>query len=302
MTLSLSEIQIRDPFILPVGSEGAYYLFGSTDADIWKGPAVGFDCYRSADLVRWDGPHPAFRPPEGFWADQNFWAPEVHEHAGRWFMFATFKADGVPRGTQALVADHPAGPYRPHSRDRLTPARWECLDGTLHVDDAGQPWLVFCHEWVQVGDGTVCAQRLTDALDDTVGDVTVLFSASEAPWAEEVHSSRHGPGHVTDGPFLHRTGDGTLLLLWASFRDGRYAQGLARSRSGHVLGPWDHVSDPLHASDGGHGMCFRTWSGDLHLALHTPNHTPAERAVLVPLVEEGGLLHVANHPTNEEAR
>src|SRR3546814_2189596 len=87
--LTLADIQIRDPFVLTVPEEGTYYLFGSTDADIWHPPATGFDCYRSTDLERWEGPIEAFRPPAGFWSDRNFWAPEVHRYAGRFFLFAT---------------------------------------------------------------------------------------------------------------------------------------------------------------------------------------------------------------------
>src|SRR5690606_17118916 len=90
---ALADIQIRDPFVLTLPGHGASFLFGSTDPDIWRAPATGFDCYRSTDLENWDGPIAAFRPPAGFWSDRNFWAPEVHESGGRFYMFATFKAD-----------------------------------------------------------------------------------------------------------------------------------------------------------------------------------------------------------------
>lgn len=292
MTLRTDEIQLRDPFVLPVPDEGAYYLFGSTDADIWKGPAVGFDCYRSTDLQSWEGPWPAFRPGEGFWADQNFWAPEVHAHGGRWYMFATFKADDRRRGTQVLVADTPRGPFVPHSDGPLTPADQECLDGTFHVDADGRPWMVFCHEWVQAGDGSICAVRLSDDLRTTVGEPVSLFTASQAPWTEPVHSPRHGTGHVTDGPFLHRLRGGTLVMVWASFAGGRYAQGQSISTTGHVTGPWRHVPEPLYVADGGHGMVFETFDERLWLTLHTPNRTPDERAVLVPLVDAGDQLRL----------
>lgn len=112
-TRRLAEIQIRDPFLLTCDAEGQYFLFGSTDEDVWNGPGVGFDCYRSDDLEEWAGPIPAFRPPPGFWADRNFWAPEVHRYQGRFYMLASFKAEGRPRGTQILVADRPEGPYPP---------------------------------------------------------------------------------------------------------------------------------------------------------------------------------------------
>ena len=37
-TLPLDDIQIRDPFVLTVPEESAYYSFASTDPGIWSGP------------------------------------------------------------------------------------------------------------------------------------------------------------------------------------------------------------------------------------------------------------------------
>lgn len=283
---ALSDIQIRDPFLLT--AEGTHYLFGSTDANIWDAPATGFDCYRSDDLVTWEGPIPAFRPPAGFWSDRNFWAPEAHAHGGAYYLFATFKAEGVCRGTQVLRADRPEGPYLPHSDGPVTPRDWECLDGTLHVDADGAPWLVFCHEWVQVMDGEIWAQRLTDDLRGATGDPVLLFRASEAPWSMPVDHPRlpaHIRAHVTDGPHLHRLTSGELIMLWSSMGASGYAMGVARSASGTVLGPWRQEDAPLWARDGGHGMIARTRDGRLLLTLHHPNTTPDERTVLRPLTE-----------------
>ena len=35
------------------------------------------------------------------------------------------------------------------------------LDGTLYVDRAGKPWMVYAHEWIQKVDGTMEAIPLT---------------------------------------------------------------------------------------------------------------------------------------------
>jgi arabinan endo-1,5-alpha-L-arabinosidase len=56
--MRLDEIQIRDPFVVTLRDEGACYLFGSTEPNIWDGPGIGFDCYRSVDLVDWESPVP----------------------------------------------------------------------------------------------------------------------------------------------------------------------------------------------------------------------------------------------------
>ncbi|WP_201305435.1 glycoside hydrolase family 43 protein [Paenibacillus puerhi] len=292
-----NNLQIRDPFVLPVEAEGNYYLFGSTDKNIW-GKGTGFDLYIGEDLERWEGPYPVFRPDEHFYSDTNFWAPEVYAYEGRYYMFATFRRkDNGLLGTAVLAADSLNGPFKPHSDGPVTPADWSSLDGTLFVDEAGEPWMVFCHEWQQVADGQVCAVRLASDLSGAIGEPVVLFSASEAPWTTSFVSERYPDqqNYVTDGPFLFHGEDGGLLMLWASFIDNRYALGVARSASGSVLGPWEHEPEALYRNDGGHAMVFRAFDGRLMLAIHTPNQTPHERPLFLELTSgPGGKWKIAN--------
>lgn len=289
--LKNSDIHIRDPFVLPIRAEKRYVLYGTTGAEAWTNAASGIDCYTGTDLQHWEGPFPAFRPPTDFWADRNFWAPEVHAYRGRYYMFASFKAEGVCRGTQILAADSPNGPFAPISDGPVTPRDWECLDGTLFVDANDQPWIVFCHEWVQVGDGEICALRLSDDLAFGIEPPRLLFHASEAPWAQEINSKGR-KGYVTDGPSLHRLANGTLIMLWSSFSTGGYTVGIAQSTTGDILGPWQQHPEPLYAGDGGHCMVFRTFDDQLCLAFHRPNPSPDERPVFVPLRETESTLEI----------
>ncbi|WP_337098530.1 glycoside hydrolase family 43 protein [Paenibacillus sp. YIM B09110] len=283
-------IQIRDPFVLRNESDQLYYLYGTTDRDTWNGPGRGFDVYRSKDLDQWEGPYPAFRPKPDFWATMNYWAPEVHQYKGQYYMLASFKANEFARGTQVLVSNEPIGPFRPHSNMPVTPKDWECLDGTLYIDETDQPWMVFCHEWTQIENGTIDAIRLTESLDGSVGDPITLFAATEATWVSEINPGV--PFYVTDGPFMHRCKDGTLLMLWSSFKDGKYAQAIAKSESGQIQGPWIQNENPLFEGDGGHGMLFKSFDGELMLALHSPNDTPNERVMFIRLREANGNLFV----------
>lgn len=259
-----AEICIRDPFVLPVVSEDKYYLYGTNSPE-------GFDCYTSTDLEHWSGPSPAFRPGQSFWANRDFWAPEVYLYRGRYYMFASFKPEGKPRFTGILVSDKPGGPFEVHSDGPVTPGDWECLDGTLYLAPDGAPWIVFCHEWVQVHDGEICAQRLTSDLKRSAGRPMVLFRASEAPWA---HARPDQTDFVTDGPFFHKAANGELLMLWSSFSPKGYTLGVARSASGRLSGPWTQDEKPLFEDDGGHGMLFRTFEGEFMLSFHAPNHGP----------------------------
>lgn len=272
--LSLSDIRIRDPFILPVPEEGRYYMYGTVES-MEPSTHRRFDTYFSKDLKEWFGPMAAFRPDETFWARRNFWAPEVYRYHDRYYMFASFIADGKRRGTQVLVADRPRGPFRPVSGGPITPRDWECLDGTLFVDDDGDPWMVFCHEWVQTKDGEMRAMRLSDDLTKAEGEPVLLFHASEAPW---VVNPGFLDGYITDGPFLYRAKTGELLMLWSSFGKSGYALGVARSASGKITGPWKQDAEPLFSADGGHAMLFSTFSGQLMLSLHQPNSYLNERA------------------------
>ena len=271
------DIRVRDPYIVPY--EGKYYLFGTTDSDPWNGPGEGFQVYVSENMENWEGPRYVFRPGPDFWGEKNFWAPEVHPYKGSWYIFASFIGSGRRRGTQILKADAITGPYAPISDGPLTPAEWECLDGTLHVDEEGNPWMVFCHEWVQIHDGEICAMPLSEDLREAIGEPVVLFRASEAPW-----EAWQDADHVTDGPFMFRGSDGCLKMIWSSFSKNGYAVGVATSLTGSVLGPWKQSAEPA-VEGGGHGMIFTDFEGKTWLTFHSPNESPEERMQLIPFAK-----------------
>ena len=282
--MKLQDIHIRDPFILLEG--GRYYLYGSRGNETW-GKATGLDVYESDDLVSWSGPSVVFTPPEGFWADMHFWAPEVHQYHGKFYMFVSFKSETACRGTQILVADTPKGPFTLHSDGPVTPRDWECLNGTLYIDRDGKPYMVFCHEWLQVKDGEMCAVRLSDDLKQAVGEPFLLFRASEPDWALKDKTE-----FVTDGPWMYRTASGKLLMLWSSSAANGYVEAIAYSDNGDVTGRWQHQKQLLFDQDGGHGMIFTSKEGKLFFILHNPNNSPMERPVILPLEERDGTLAV----------
>ena len=68
----------------------------------------------------------------------------------------------------------------------LTPNDWECLDGTLYIDESGVPYLIFCHEHGQIVDGTICYAKLTESLDALEGDVVTMFCASSCDHVDPI--------------------------------------------------------------------------------------------------------------------
>lgn len=289
--MNLEKINIRDPFILV--NEKKYYMYGTRADTCWTS-ATGFDCYISKDLENWDGPYEVFHKPKDFWADLNCWAPEVHQYNGSYYMFATFKDSQSHGGTAILKADHPLGPFIPHSEKQITPKDWECIDGTFYISPKGKPYMVFVHEWVQISDGSICAVELSQDLKQAVSQPILLFHASEANnWIVPVKNKRPGTNYVTDGPFLYRTKSGRLILLWSSFGKEGYTEALAYSDNGDITGKWTQDSRLLFKKDGGHGMIFKNLSNELYLTLHTPNEHLKEHPVFYKLEETNHTLWVS---------
>ncbi|MBC1925446.1 glycoside hydrolase family 43 protein [Listeria innocua] len=287
--MKLEEINIRDPFILPYN--GVYYLYGTRAHNCWSQPddlsTLGFDVYESIDLENWCAPKEIFRYFDGFWGDQDFWAPEVHLYQGKCYLFATFIGKNHYRGTMVLVSDSPTGPFLPHSDGVLTPKNWMCLDGTFYLDQSGQAWLIFCHEWKQITDGTICRVRLSEDLRTTIGTPEVLFAASEPKWAP-----KNGQRYVTDGPFLYRLANDELLLFWSSLVGESYLEAIAVSDNQEITGHWHNKTDLFFTDDGGHGMIFKTFDDRLMFTLHQPNEQEKEHPVFFE-IREADLLALA---------
>ena len=282
--MKIEEIHIRDPFILVDADK--YFLYGSRGDEAW-GECTGLDVYTSNDLSKWSNPVEVFSKPEDFWADMNFWAPEVHKYKGSFYMLVSFKSKDKCRGTQILISDSPMGPFRVHSEKPVTPEDWECLDGTLYIDKNGIPYMIFCHEWLQVKDGEMCAIQLSEDLTSAVDTPFLLFKASEPDWA-----IKNSPTFVTDGPFMHRLASGELLMLWSGFSENGYVEAIAYSDNGEISGKWKHKDRLLFSEGGGHGMLFTSKNGDMMFVLHSPNDTPLERPHLKKIHEENGTLAI----------
>ena len=94
----------------------------------------------------------------------------------------------------------------------------------------------------------------------------------------------------SDGPFLHRFDDGTLIMLWSPYLQDHYVVLGAVSESGTVKGPWKHMETPVFDRDGGHAMIFYDKEGRMLLSLHQPERYLDERAHFFTLEWKDGQL------------
>ena len=299
----LADVRMRDVCILADEKTKTYFAVSAGRApgkEGFRGAAVR--AFTSKDLINWEGPHIIFQTPADLWDDVNIvgiWAPEMHFYKGKYYLFLTFDTDSklseqwrdwlprVRRASQVLVSDSPLGPFKQFKNQPTLPADMMTLDGTLWEED-GAPYMVFAHEWVQITDGTIEYVRLKDDLSETVGEPKRLFQASDAPWARK---SPQWGSWVTDGPFLYKSKSGKLFMIWSSFGATGYMVGVAVSETGKLAGPWRQRSEPLYSADGGHGMLFKRFDGQLMLVLHSPNKM-TERAKLFEIEDTGETLRV----------
>ena len=271
----LEDIQLSDPFIMADEATGKYYMTG-TGGSLWI----------SDDLKTWDGPLTVAQTSPRSWMGQRpmIWAAELHKYNGKYYYFATFTNQAVSftdpdngskqprRACHILVSDRPEGPYTPvpMSDPTYLPENNVTLDASLWVEN-GQPYLMFCHEWVQTQNGTVEAIPLKPGFTGTVAEGRkLLFRAFDSPWSREKgDDGKIGPNKVTDGPYVFKTKTGRLGMIWTSWVYSDYTQGVAYSTSGKIEGPWIQQEEPITPPNYGHGMIFTTLDGRRILCCHS---------------------------------
>ena len=296
--VSVSNVSLSDPFIYAEKSDNTYYMYGS-------GGGGQVRCRASKDLKNWTEPFVVYQFPADHWAGPKApcWAAEVHKYKGKYYLFTT-SDDGKPigknilgnnyphRASQIYVADSPRGPFKDFTNNKPhTPAEWPCLDGTFWIE-GGVPYLVFCHEWTQVMNGTVEAVRLPKDLGVPKDPPFTLFKGSDAPYITE---SQPDPkkSYVTDGCFLFKTQKGKLGMIWSSWKGKDYVLMAAYSQSGKLKGPWVQDKELLFQDNGGHGMIFRTFDGKLMLSFHITDpkdERPHRKPVFMELDDSGDRL------------
>ena len=285
---------VRDPFVLL--DNGTYYLYGTGVGRDWNDTVWACFVNDSGRLSgEWKKTETLVYEKPAF-AEKQFWAPEVYKYNGAYYMFATyFSSQTCHRGTTVLKAPSPTGPFTEISDGHITPHDIDALDGTFYVDESGQPWIVFVHEWTCTDDniGRMDAAKLSDDLTHLISTPVELFRADSPSWTDY---------KVTDGCFLRKLSGGELIMTWSNFKDGQYAVGLARSENGKPDGKWLQDDDLLYEKgvadnpyDGGHGMLFTDLDGQLYLSLHSPNKPCKdckERTIFIPLEEKNATLTI----------
>jgi beta-xylosidase len=222
-----------DPFVLR--HDGAYYAYGT-------GSVVGgrvFEVLTSPDLVSWRSLGGALEPvPDPALTD--YWAPEVAEHDGTFFLYYSAGTDDVGHTLRVAAAAHPAGPFTDLGTV-LTPGERFAIDPHPFTDAEGGRWLFFARDDLE-GErpGTVLAvDRLVD-MTRLAGEARTILRAT-GDWQRYLRDRpMYGAvydWHTLEGPtVLHRHGRYWLLYSGGAWHADGY--GVSWAVADSPAGPW----------------------------------------------------------------
>ncbi len=249
-----------DPSVIRVGED--FYATATTG-----GWSPHFPILHSKDLVNWKIVGAVFDKTPS-WAKGDFWAPEIVEDKGRFFVYYTARRDDGKgkKGTLCVavaVADKPTGPYT--DKGALVCQAIGSLDADFVRDENGKPFLIWKEDGNDAGQPTwLYAQGLDENGTKLLGKPKKLFRNTE-PWEK----------HVIEGAFIVRR-DGWFYLFYSGNaccgRSCDYALGVARSKT--LLGIWEkNPKNPILPANEtwqcpGHGSIVDTPDGRFYLLYH----------------------------------
>ncbi len=244
-----------DPSVIRVGKD---YWATATSSE-W---APQFPIMHSTDLVNWTVVGSVFDEPPA-WSVANYWAPEIAEYKGRYYMYYVGRKQGGPLSIAVASADKPQGPYKDHGI--LVSQAAGSIDAVPTLDEKGERYML----WKEDGNSRklptiIWAQRLSEDGTKLLGEPRELFR-NDAPWE----------GRVIEGPFVVKR-DGWFYIFYSGNAccgvNCEYALGVARSKA--LLGPWEkNPKNPILAENDqwkcpGHGSIVDDAQGRYWLMYH----------------------------------
>jgi beta-xylosidase len=295
--------QVADPFVL-TASDGNYYMYGTNTR---PGSSLGFPVLKSTDLQHWTSEGKAYTYNPDGWAIKDFWAPEVLEHNGHFYMFYTARdreSDMMKVGV--AKADSPEGPFIDMTNRPMLDVDYATIDSSPFVDDDGRIYMYYVKDVSEnIVDGIHRSDIYVVELNEDmqpISDPVYLISPTQ-----EWESSDLEPGWMwNEGPSVVKV-DGTYYMTYSGnpFWAFEYAIGLATSDS--PMGPFEkYENNPVVAGDldqgisgPGHNSIFRSQDGTKYfIAYHThidPDARGGERNVRISQVEfKDGTMRLVN--------
>ncbi len=256
---------IADPHVLY--HEGVYYLYGTHTPD-WPNMTRGIKVYTSTDLVNWkvketdDG---WALKNEDSWGNKQFWAPEVIEKNGVFYMYYA-----VEEHLAVATSDSPLGPFKQDVKKPIHDNVKE-IDAHIFIDDDGKQYMYF----VRFTDGNALwgAELNEDMMSIKQDTITQVFSVSQ-DWE---NSQKPPVARVNEGAFVVKH-KGIYYMTYSGnhFESPDYGVGYATATS--PLGPWTKYeynpimkSNSLVPGAGHHSLVYSPDGTELFMIYHAHN-------------------------------
>lgn len=255
-------ILFGDPFVL-AASDGNYYMYGTSLAD-------GFEAYVSADLCNWEPCGQVYRGgTEEAWNIDCFWAPEVYERNGKYYLFFSSNSKDNPTNEGenfqigVAVSDSPRGPFTDLMNRPVFKAPYPVIDANVLFDeDSGRTYLYFsrcCYKhaveseiadsarragtFQEVEESWVYGVEMEPDFSGIIGEPVLLLapptelSDTQAEWESRSVLSGEVNRRWTEGSFIFKH-NGTYYMMYSanSYQGAYYAVGYATSDN--PLGPF----------------------------------------------------------------
>lgn len=272
-------MKFGDPFMLHA-SDGRYYMYGTSLAD-------GFEAYVSDNLTDWQSIGQVYKGgDDDQWNVDCFWAPEVYERNGKYYMFYSANSRNNPTDEGenfkigVAVADTPAGPFTDLHNRPVFEIDFPVIDANVLFDDlSGKNYIYFsrcCYKhpveseiadkaradsiYDEIEESWIYGAELKPDFSGIVGEPVKLLAPptslddAQARWESLSVTCGEANRRWTEGSYIFRRGDTYYIMYSANaFFGGNYAVGYATSAS--PLGPFVKSPDnPIlkeNSSNGG---------------------------------------------------
>lgn len=260
-------IKLGDPFILHA-SDGKYYMYGTSLPD-------GFEAYVSTDLSQWTACGQVYKGGgEEQWNVDCFWAPEVYERNGKYYMFYSANSRNNPTNEGenfklgVAVSLSPVGPFTDLYNRPIFEVDYPVIDANVYFDDAnGKTYLYYsrcCYKhpveseiaeqmkregvYDEIEESWVYGVEMKPDFSGIVGEPVLLLAPPtrladrQAEWESRSVTSREVNRRWTEGSFLFKHNDTYYIMYSANHYGGaHYAVGYATSKN--PLGPFVKASN-----------------------------------------------------------
>ncbi|HEY0457106.1 MAG TPA: glycoside hydrolase family 43 protein [Verrucomicrobiae bacterium] len=199
-----------DPFVWQVNGE--YYAIG-TGALEASGKTLGkiFSILHSTDLFTWQFASHAMSPPDSALGD-TFWAPEVAEHDGKFYLYYSVGFADQNHQLRVAVADAPQGPYKDTCKALLDLAQCPfAIDPHPFRDDDGQWYLFYARDFLDESEqhraGTALAVAKLNSMTQLEGPGQVVLRSTRDWQRFQKNRPMYGrtwDWHTLEGPCVRK--------------------------------------------------------------------------------------------------